>query len=193
MEMGSVRSEKTPHHHPVAQVPQRRRDGFVAKRGIGRDRQKATRLAVQFGGLCFSTKLTVAVSVSRRVSLFRGHPYSPVMHDTEFVFVYSTFPDRQSAGDVAEALVREKLAACVNISALMTSVYEWQGQIQSEPEIAVWIKTRRSLVDAVIAAARRLHPYEVPCFLTLPIDTGNEDYLAWARSQTNVTKTIVTK
>lgn len=126
--------------------------------------------------------------IQEPVSPCRGALYSPAMHDTEFVFVYSTFPDRQSAGDVAEALVREKLAACVNISALMTSVYEWQGQIQSEPEIAVWIKTRRSLVDAVIAAVRLLHPYEVPCFLTLPIDTGNEEYLAWARSQTTVTK-----
>jgi len=103
---------------------------------------------------------------------------------SEFVFVYSTFPDRVSATQVAENLVTAKLAACVNISALMTSVYEWEGRLEAEPEIAVFIKTRRVLVDQVIAAARPLHPYKVPCFLVLPIEAGNEDYLAWARAQT---------
>ncbi len=103
---------------------------------------------------------------------------------SEFVFLYSTFPDEASARRVAEALVSAKLAACVNLSAPMTSVYEWQGKLESAPEIAAFIKTRRALVDEVIAAARPLHPYSVPCFLILPIDGGNADYLAWARAQT---------
>lgn len=103
---------------------------------------------------------------------------------SDFVFVYSTFPDRESATTVAEALVAARLASCVNLSALMTSVYEWQGQIMTEPEISALIKTRRSMVEAVIEAARKLHPYTVPCFLTLPIEAGNADYLAWARTQT---------
>lgn len=102
---------------------------------------------------------------------------------SEFVFVYSTFPDRQSASETAEALVAAKLAACVNLSALMTSVYEWEGEIRSEPEIAAFIKTRRDLVDQVIEAARKTHPYSVPCFLVLNIETGSADYLAWARAQ----------
>jgi len=102
---------------------------------------------------------------------------------SEFVFVYSTFPDRGSAMRAAEALVTAKLAACVNVSAI-DSVYEWQGKLETGPEVAVFVKTRRALVDAVIAAARPLHPYTVPCFLTLPIEAGNEDYLAWARAQT---------
>lgn len=103
---------------------------------------------------------------------------------SEFVFVYSTFPDRESAMAVAEAVVAAKLAACVNVSALMTSVYVWDGKLQTEPEIAALIKTRRSLVEAVIAAARPLHPYETPAFLVLPIESANADYLAWARTQT---------
>lgn len=103
---------------------------------------------------------------------------------SEFVYVYSTFPDRQSATDVAEALVTAKLAACVNISALMTSVYEWEGKLQVEPEIAALIKTRRALAEQVIAAIRPLHPYEVPCFVILPIEGGSEDYLNWVRAQT---------
>ena len=103
---------------------------------------------------------------------------------SEFVFLYSTFPDERSARAVAEVLVPAKLAACVNIMAPMTSVYEWQGKLETGPEIAVLIKTRRALVEDVIATARPLHPYTVPCFLTLPIDGGNEDYLSWARAQT---------
>lgn len=103
---------------------------------------------------------------------------------SEFVFVYSTFPDEISAKRVAQTLVNAKLAACVNISAPMTSVYEWAGTLETGPEVAAFIKTRRTLVDQVIAAARPLHPYSVPCFLVLPIEGGSEDYLAWARAQT---------
>ena len=102
---------------------------------------------------------------------------------SEFVFLYSTFPDEVSARAVAEALVRAKLVACVNLTPL-TSIYEWQGKLQTGPEIAAFIKTRRALVEQVIAAARPLHPYTVPCFLTLPIEGGNADYLDWARAQT---------
>lgn len=106
------------------------------------------------------------------------------MSDTEFVFVYSTFPDADSAKRVAEELVRSKLAACVNIHGPMTSIYEWQGKLESGPEFAAFIKTRRALVHDVIATARKLHPYTVPCFLVLPIEGGNNDYLDWARRQT---------
>lgn len=103
---------------------------------------------------------------------------------SEFVFVYSTFPDQPSALKVAEHLVREKLAACVNLSPAIVSVYEWQGKLETGSEIAALIKTRRALAEKVIAAARPLHPYTVPCFLILPIDGGSPDYLSWARTQT---------
>lgn len=103
---------------------------------------------------------------------------------SEFVFVYSTFPDEASARRVAEALVTQKLAACVNIYPPMTSIYEWQGKLETGPEVAAFIKTRTSLIDDVIKTARPLHPYTMPCFLTLPIESGNDDYLAWARDQT---------
>ena len=105
------------------------------------------------------------------------------MSDSEFVFLYSTFPDEASAKRVAEALVMAKLAACVNLWP-MTSVYEWQDKLETGPEIAAFIKTRRALVEQAVAAARPLHPYTLPCFLILPIEGGNADYLAWARVQT---------
>jgi len=103
---------------------------------------------------------------------------------SEFVILYSTFPDEASAQRVAKALVTAKLAACVNLTAPTTSIYEWQGKLETGPEVAAFIKTRRALVERAVAAARPLHPYTVPCFLVLPIEGGNEDYLAWARAQT---------
>ena len=108
------------------------------------------------------------------------------MSDSEFVFLYSTFPDEASARAVAEALVTARLAACVNLFAPMTSVCEWQGKLETGPEVAAFIKTRRALVDQAVAAARPLHPYSLPCFLILPIEGGNADYLAWARAQTGL-------
>ena len=107
------------------------------------------------------------------------------MAESEFVFVYSTFPDAEIAHTIGRALVEQKLAACVNIQAPMTSVYRWQGRVETAMEVAAFIKTRRILVDRVIAAARPLHPYSVPCFLVLPIASGNDDYLAWVRAETS--------
>jgi periplasmic divalent cation tolerance protein len=107
------------------------------------------------------------------------------MSESEFVFVYSTFPDEAAARRVGHALVAAKLAACVNIYPPMISIYEWQGKMESGPEVAAFIKTRRALVDKAIETARPLHPYSVPCFLVLPIAGGNADYLAWIRSQTD--------
>jgi periplasmic divalent cation tolerance protein len=109
---------------------------------------------------------------------------SAVSHG-EFVFVYSTFPDAGAARTVAEALVAAKLAACVNIYPPMTAIYEWNGRMETATEVGVFIKTRRVLADRAIETARPLHPYTVPCFLVLPIDGGNDDYLAWARAQTD--------
>jgi periplasmic divalent cation tolerance protein len=102
----------------------------------------------------------------------------------QFCFLYSPFPDAESAKACAHRLVERGLAACVNIYPPMTSIYRWQGVQEESAEVAVFIKTRRALAAAVIEAARPLHPYTTPCFLMLPIAGGNADYLAWAHAQT---------
>jgi len=104
--------------------------------------------------------------------------------EREFVFVYSTFPNRAVAEKVARALVEARLAACVNIFPPMVSLYEWEGEMKTDRETAVLIKTRGALAERAIALARPLHPYARPCFLVLPIESGSEDYLAWVREQT---------
>lgn len=102
---------------------------------------------------------------------------------SEFVFIYTPLPSREAAEAMAEALVAAQLAACVNIFSGVTSVYEWKGSVQKEAEAIAFIKTTRANADEAVTAARKLHPYEVPAFLILPIESGNDDYLAWARGQ----------
>lgn len=104
--------------------------------------------------------------------------------NSEFVLVYSTFPDRAAAEKMGRALVEARLAACVNIHSSMTSIYEWEGRLETASEFPVFVKTRRGLAARAIEAARALHPYTVPCFLVLPITEGSDDYLAWVRAQT---------
>lgn len=100
------------------------------------------------------------------------------------VFVYTTLPDYDAASAMAHTLVEARLAACCNILPPMRSIYRWQGKVIVENEVAMLIKTRRSLADRVIATARPLHPYETPAFLTLPIDGVNAPYLEWAYTET---------
>jgi periplasmic divalent cation tolerance protein len=103
---------------------------------------------------------------------------------SEFCFLYSTYPDSDTAMSAARLVVDRKLAACVNVYPKMMSVYNWQGQREESPEFAVFIKTRRTLVEAAIAVLWPVHSYSVPCFVVLPIEAGTADYLAWARAQT---------
>lgn len=102
----------------------------------------------------------------------------------EFVFLYTTLPDEAAARAIAQALVERRLAPCCNILPPMMSVYRWEGAVQAERETAMLIKTRRTLADAASEAARALHPYAVPCFLTLPIESLDAPYLAWALRET---------
>jgi periplasmic divalent cation tolerance protein len=66
----------------------------------------------------------------------------------------------------------------------MISIYEWKGARELADEVAMIIKTRASLVDAVLAETKRLHPYELPALLVLPTEGGSEEYCGWILSQT---------
>ncbi|HEX3487460.1 MAG TPA: divalent-cation tolerance protein CutA [Micropepsaceae bacterium] len=108
----------------------------------------------------------------------------------EFCFLYSTYPDLETARTAARLVVEKKLAACVNIYPKMTSIYMWEGKREETAEFAAFVKTRRTLVDQAMAALWEIHPYEVPCFVVLPIEAGSSDYLAWARAQTEQPVTV---
>ena len=107
-----------------------------------------------------------------------------VSENNKPVLIYSTFPSVAEAERVGGALVDRSLAACVNILPGMTAIYVWEGKRQSEPEAAMIIKTRGDLAGAVIAEVRKLHPYDNPALVVLPIAGGSDDFLRWIAEQT---------
>ncbi len=101
----------------------------------------------------------------------------------QYYLIYITTKDEEEARKIGKALVEERLAACVNILPI-SSIYRWQGNIEEESEMAMFVKTRAELVDEVIARVKALHSYEVPCIVSLPIAKGNPDYLKWIEEST---------
>lgn len=100
------------------------------------------------------------------------------------ILVYTTLPSVEAAKRVGASLVEAKLAACVNIFPAMIAIYEWQGKLEEGSEAAMLIKTRRALQEQVLAATKRLHPYETPALLVLELRGGSEDFCAWINTQT---------
>jgi periplasmic divalent cation tolerance protein len=110
-----------------------------------------------------------------------------VQENDKPVLIYSTFPSAEAAESVGVMLVEQRLSACVNIIAGMTSLYRWEGKIARDSEAVMIIKTRKELVDAVIAAVKKRHPYTNPALLVIPIEGGSADYLAWLFKETAAT------
>ncbi len=97
----------------------------------------------------------------------------------EYCLVLCTCPEGGAAKSLAESLVGERLAACVNILPGLLSVYSWQGVMESSPEALLLIKTGRQAYPKLEARLRELHPYEVPEIIALDIERGLPDYLNW--------------
>jgi periplasmic divalent cation tolerance protein len=95
------------------------------------------------------------------------------------VLVLSTVGKREDAERIADALVGERLAACVNVVPGLLSVYRWKGAVQREDELLLLIKTRAERVEEMGARLRALHPYELPEMIVLPIAGGHGPYLDW--------------
>ena len=91
-----------------------------------------------------------------------------------------TTPDRATAEQIVDHLVREGLIACGNISVGVSSIYRWQGAMERADEVLVIMKTAESRAARVIARVRDLHPYDVPEVL-FPVTIGNDAYVRWVR------------
>lgn len=103
---------------------------------------------------------------------------------TEELIVLVTVPSRQSGEAMADTLVGERLAACVNILGPVRSIYRWRGEVCREDEHLLVIKSTRVRYAALEARVRELHTYEVPEVIALPIECGAPAYLAWLRKET---------
>jgi periplasmic divalent cation tolerance protein len=104
---------------------------------------------------------------------------------TDLILLLTTMPDDDRADGLARTLVDERLAACVNVQAAMTSTYRWQGGVEVERERQVVIKTTRVRLPAVEARLRSLHPYEVPEFVVID-GAASDAYGAWVHESTLV-------
>ncbi|ACT49277.1 divalent-cation tolerance protein CutA [Methylovorus glucosotrophus] len=103
---------------------------------------------------------------------------------SEAILVLTNMPDQTSANNLAASLVNARLAACVNILAPCTSVYRWQGKVETANEIPLLIKTCPTQYAALQQAIVQQHPYELPEILCVPISTGLPAYLAWLNEET---------
>jgi periplasmic divalent cation tolerance protein len=107
---------------------------------------------------------------------------------TDFIQVLTTTESRDVAETIGRALVDERLAACVQIVGPVTSIYRWQGKINTAQEWQCWAKTRRELYDRIEETIRRLHPYQLPEILAIAVTAGSADYLAWLAEETKKDK-----
>jgi periplasmic divalent cation tolerance protein len=103
------------------------------------------------------------------------------------IVIFGTAGSEQEASKIAEYLVINRLAACVNIIPSIQSVYRWKGEINIDKEVLMIIKTDASRFLEIEQAVRSLHSYEVPELIAFPIQQGLQGYLDW------IAKSVSTK
>ena len=104
------------------------------------------------------------------------------MPDPAILLCLCTCPDAASAQQLAETLVGERLAACVNRLPGVLSTYRWQGKVSSDGEELLLIKTTTARFEALKARLLELHPYEVPELISLSVERGHTAYLDWVQA-----------
>jgi len=102
----------------------------------------------------------------------------------EYILVLTTVPDKKSGQEIAQVLVEERLAACVTVSGAAQSSYWWKNKISQDQEHILFIKTRGKLYSRVEEKILKIHPYEVPEIIALPLIQGYAKYLNWISKET---------
>lgn len=103
---------------------------------------------------------------------------------TDKIVVLCTCGSAEEAERISSGLIEARVAACVNLVPGLTSVYRWKDAIERSPEWLLIIKSRRELFPQLRAEIERLHSYEVPEIIALPVVEGAEAYLAWIDKET---------
>ncbi len=106
--------------------------------------------------------------------------------EKEYVQVVTTLASKEDADRLAQLLVEQRLAGCVQVSGPVTSFYHWQGKLEKDQEYQLQIKSRRDLYQMLATVITKNHPYETPEILALPIVAGSADYLSWLDKELRV-------
>ncbi|MFO7963932.1 MAG: divalent-cation tolerance protein CutA [Desulfobacterales bacterium] len=99
-------------------------------------------------------------------------------------WIYMTAGDMDEARAIGRMLVKDRLAACVNLLDKMQSLYWWDGEVQESTEVVMIAKTVDVKVPELMEKVKAMHSYECPCILTVPVTGGNPDFLSWIDEQT---------
>ncbi len=105
-------------------------------------------------------------------------------HEERASLIYTTLPDEEAARNLGEALVKARLAACVNILSGMRSIYEWKGRLEHDEEVVMIVKTVPDRAGECMAEIALLHPYEEPAIIRIPATDVSASYLEWLHEQT---------
>jgi len=103
---------------------------------------------------------------------------------TDKIVVFTTCGSEDEARKLATILIEKHMAACVNISAPVTSVYRWKGAVEQSQEFLLMIKSRRERFEELRVMLESAHSYELPEVLALPVVDGSPNYLAWVEAET---------
>lgn len=106
------------------------------------------------------------------------------MDDDKLILILTNLPDRDIAKKLASQVIAEKLAACVNISADILSIYNWDGEQQADTEVQLMIKTRQACYARLEALILAQHPYDLPEIIAIPLVAGLPAYFDWVRKET---------
>ncbi len=102
----------------------------------------------------------------------------------KFYQVFSTVDSRKVADEIAGTLVRERLAACAQVTGPVESTYWWKGKVETSKEWLILIKTSASKLNSLIERLKEIHPYDVPEIIAHEIVSGNPEYLGWIKEVT---------
>ena len=105
---------------------------------------------------------------------------------TNFIEVRTALPSQEGASQIAQHLVSQRLAASAQVSGPMTSTYWWKGEMRNAEEWLVTAKTQLAFYQKVEQAIRRLHPYEEPGIIAIPMITGSASYFSWIAKETSM-------
>ncbi len=107
-----------------------------------------------------------------------------MLNDYQPIVLFITCKDTSEAETISESLVQQHLIACGNILPGVNSIFQWLGNVEHESEVLLIAKSRRSVFHQIVEEVRKLHSYETPEIIALPIVEGSKEYLDWLAEET---------